>query len=129
MRDMTGASMLTPLERLHLRDSLQDGWREVVTQITELSVALHTTLEDRDEAEPRIDIAAIASRLSEARLHLVEIEQAMHRLDDRTYGRCSACLMPIALPTLVRRPESTCCQQCRTSSTASPTATSAATGS
>jgi RNA polymerase-binding transcription factor DksA len=109
-------SPLTPLERLDLRDSLQDRWRDVVMQITELSVLLHTALDGTDDtgdADEAIDAVEIATALSTTRLRLVEIEQAMQRLDDRTYGRCAACLMPIAMTTLFGRPESRYCDECR----------------
>src|SRR4051794_34133320 len=90
---------LTPLERLQLREALQDHWREQVRRITQLSVDLHSALDDDGDGdgdgEPCIDTAAVAVALSDARLRLAEIEQAMRRLDDRSYGRCSACLIPL----------------------------------
>lgn len=120
MSEHTVSTSLSPLERLQLRDSLQDRWRDQVERITELSVDLHTALDDqRDVTVELVDTTAIATALSAARLRLVEIEQAMQRLDDRTFGRCSACLMPIGLEVLADLPESRHCAECRTAGTPS----------
>jgi len=73
---------LTPMERLQLREALQDRWREEVRRITELSVDLHGVFDDRNDVP--LDTAAIAAALCDARLRLAEIEQAMRRLDDRS---------------------------------------------
>ena len=106
---------LTPLERLQLREALQDRWREQVRRITELSVDLHSALDDDGDGEPCIDSAAVAVALSDARLRLVEIEQAMRRLDDRSYGRCFACLIPLPFTHLVDEPDARHCTDCRRS--------------
>src|SRR3954447_7225351 len=105
---------LTPLERLQLREALQDRWREQVRRITELSVDLHSALDDADD-ETCIDTAAVAVALSDARLRLVEIEQAMRRLDDRSYGRCFACLIPLPFSDLMGEPDARHCTDCRRS--------------
>src|SRR3954453_16768068 len=106
---------LTPLERLQLREALQDRWREQVRRITELSVDLHSALDDADEDEPWIASVAVAFALSDARLRMVEIEQAMRRLDYRSYGRCFACLIPLPFTDLVEEPEARHCIDCRRS--------------
>jgi hypothetical protein len=72
--------VLTPLERLDLRDSLQDQWRDQVRRITELSIELHTALgEDRENGFNRS--ASISFAIGEARMRLTEIEDEMRRLD------------------------------------------------
>lgn len=103
---------LTPLERLQLRETLQDRWRDQVRLITELSVDLHTMLDDDDD-ESEFDTAAVAVALSEARLRLTEIEQAMRRLDDRSYGRCFSCLIPLPFSDLMIEPDTRHCAECR----------------
>jgi hypothetical protein len=114
MSERTVEASLSPLERLHLRDALQDRWRTEVERITWLSVDLHTALDDGWGPNPDpVDPTPIATALSEARLHLAEIEDAMRRLDDRSYGRCGACLMPIGLARLSEHPESRYCTECR----------------
>jgi len=79
---------LTPLERLQLRDALQDRWRDQVRRITELSIALHGGLDGDDEQD--VDAAAVAVSISDARLSLAAIERAMRGLDDRSYGQRAA---------------------------------------
>ena len=102
----------TPLERLQLRETLQDRWRDQVRAITELSVDLHTTLEGADD-ETDMDATAVAVALGNARLRLTEIEQAMRRLDDRSYGRCFHCLVPLPFTDLVNEPDTRHCANCR----------------
>ena len=103
---------LTPLERLQLREALQDRWRDHVRRITELSVDLHTALDDADDLCD-LDPAAVAVLLSDARLRLVEVEEAMRRLDDRSYGRCFACLIPLPFADLMDEPDARHCVDCR----------------
>jgi RNA polymerase-binding transcription factor DksA len=105
--------VLTPLERLQLRETLQDRWRDQVRLITELSVDLHTVLGNDDDDESDIDAAAVAVAVSHARLRLGEIEQAMRRLDERSFGRCFSCLSPLPLSDLVSEPEARHCADCR----------------
>lgn len=105
---------LTPLERLHVRDVLQDRWREQVRQITLLSLARY----DRDDPDGSAPPDAPAQGMSldaaidRARARLEELEQAMRRLDDRTYGLCRRCDQPIGFPRLAETPEATVCDDC-----------------
>ena len=92
---------LTPLERLQLRDALQDRWRDQVRQITLLSLARY----DREGS-------SFDSSIDGARARLEDLEQAMHRLDNRSYGRCVRCGAPIAFTRLAKRPEETICDTC-----------------
>jgi hypothetical protein len=120
---------LTPLERLHLREALQDRWRGEVRRITELSVVLHTAFEDSD-ADGDIDAAAVAVAVavSESRLRLLEIEQAMRRLDDRSYGRCFGCLDRLPFTDLADEPERRHCGDCRHAGATRPVAATAGVG-
>jgi RNA polymerase-binding transcription factor DksA len=102
---------LTPLERLRLRDLLQDSWRDEVRRITELSLELHTALDPAADCD--VVPESVAAALSEARLRLGEIERAMSRLDDRSYGRCAACFGTIPYCALVDDPAGRYCDECR----------------
>jgi DnaK suppressor protein len=106
----TSSLALAPLERLRLREELQDRWRDQVRRITELSLDLHSAFE-RDE-DRNIDPAAVAIALSESRLRLGDIEEAMRRLDDHSYGSCLACSAPVAYPELMAEPERRYCGEC-----------------
>lgn len=102
---------LTPLERLQVREALQDHWREQVYRITDLSLSLHTS-PDRDD-DRDVDLVAVATALGGARLKLSEIEAAMRRLDDRSYGTCLACFSQIPYGLLIDEPARRDCRDCR----------------
>ena len=106
---------VTPLQRLHLRDVLQDQWREQVRQITVLSLARY----DRDDPDrassPAVALTAASSldrSITRARARLEGLEQAMRRLDDRSYGHCVRCGEPIGFTRLAQTPEETSCGPC-----------------
>ena len=106
---------LTPLERLQLRDALQDRWREKVRQITLLSLARY----DREHAERiasragvPLEGASLERAILRERARLEELEQAMHRLDDRNYGHCRQCGESIGFTRLAQTPEATSCGRC-----------------
>ncbi|HVV77627.1 MAG TPA: hypothetical protein VHC43_16525 [Mycobacteriales bacterium] len=110
------ADELVPLERLYLREALQDRWRQQVRRITLLSLAMY---DDPDAAEPTAEGADAGSRteveadLSAARELLTEIEAAMLRLDDGSYGTCAACGGGVGSALLLADPLMTVCQGCR----------------
>lgn len=55
-----------------------------------------------DVGPPPVDLAAIASELS-------QVEAALIRLDDGAYGRCGACGQPIDDGLLAARPTASSC--------------------
>jgi len=117
------AQQLTPVERLQLRDALQDRWREQVRQITLLSLARH----DREDAKGGglpTDIpsegSSLDSSIHRARARLEDIEQAMRRLDDRSYGHCLGCGEQIGFTRLFQTPEETSCERCPRDAVALP---------
>lgn len=106
---------LTPLQRLQLRDSLQDRWREQVRQITLLGLARHDH-DDRGDVRSPIgastDVRALDAAIHRARGRLENLEQAMRRLDDRSYGHCRGCGEQIGYTRLAQTPEETRCARC-----------------
>jgi RNA polymerase-binding transcription factor DksA len=56
----------------------------------------------------------LAALIAQAREHLAGIEVAQRRLDDGSYGRCSACGQPIGADRLAARPTATTCISCAT---------------
>lgn len=115
-----GAETLTPLQRLQLRDALQDLWRDQVHLITLLSLANNDDPGAADETAAATAMRA-GTALAAARRRLDEIEQAMHRLDRRDYPRCRRCGVPVEFDLLMRRPERRDCAEC-TATTTSGTA-------
>ncbi len=57
----------------------------------------------------RSQVGALAEQ---ARLHLVEIDAALARLADRSYGTCERCGRPIAAGRLEARPTARTCIAC-----------------
>ena len=53
-----------------------------------------------------------AAILGQTRTHLAQIESALHRLDEGSYGICVTCHEPIPLARLDVRPYSTQCVVC-----------------
>jgi DnaK suppressor protein len=54
----------------------------------------------------------VAALLSHARQHLAEIDAAMVRLAEGSYGRCENCGQPIGAARLAARPVTTACIGC-----------------
>lgn len=100
---------LEPLERLSIRDQLQDLWRAKVENITTLAVQFHANDSDTDEVE---DLATLPRRLADLRLDLTEIEAAMRRMDVGQYGRCEGCAALIPYDQLRGQPDRRQCASC-----------------
>jgi RNA polymerase-binding transcription factor DksA len=56
----------------------------------------------------------VAALLSQAREHLAQIEAALRRLADGSYGICGTCGRPIEAARLAARPVTTTCIGCMT---------------
>jgi RNA polymerase-binding transcription factor DksA len=61
------------------------------------------------DAERRVNAVLEAG----ARAALGEVEQALARIDDATYGRCQDCLRPIPRERLTARPAARFCVHCQ----------------
>jgi predicted RNA methylase len=103
---------LSAVQRLRLLDALRELWRDQVRRITELSVELHTL--DPLSERSSVDLAPhrVSARLVEARLALAEVERALQRLADRTYGRCAGCGSSMAFAFLLAHPARVVCAEC-----------------
>jgi RNA polymerase-binding transcription factor DksA len=56
--------------------------------------------------------AQLTSLLAAARQRIVEVDDALHRVDTATYGVCEGCGQPIADARLAARPSARCCMAC-----------------
>ena len=70
-----------------------------------------------DEHDPEgstiaFERAQVLALLDGASARLAEIDEALGRLDDGSYGRCAACAGPIAPARLAARPSATLCIAC-----------------
>lgn len=102
---------LTPMDRLQIRDRLQDIWRGNVEEITRLAVRFHS---DNGDEEGYDEESAVSRDLAQARFQLVETEAAMQRLDLPGYGDCEQCARAIAVEDLFVMPQRRCCADCET---------------
>jgi DnaK suppressor protein len=93
---------LTPVQRIMLRDLLNDSWRKHVVDITNLAVRFHT----REEA-------SVAASLAAVRRRLVDVESALERLDSGSYGRCDGCERRIPFELLEAAPDCRYCRRCQ----------------
>lgn len=76
------AEGLTPLERIELRETLQDQWRDQMRLITLLSLHYNVAESEAGSPDPWLDATATEMALRRVRLRLASIEQAMRSLDD-----------------------------------------------
>jgi DnaK suppressor protein len=98
--------VLTPLQRLQLRDRLQELWRAQVEIISTAGVRFQLAV-----LGPGSDSswASVEDRLAAARVRLTDLEAAMRRMDARRYGTCDRCHQPMTFDELLAMPEKTSC--------------------
>ncbi|WP_042386946.1 TraR/DksA family transcriptional regulator [Streptacidiphilus melanogenes] len=105
------------------RDLLTLQQAEVGARIAALEREYRTIVEANalvavdDEHDPEgsstaFERAHVAALLAQGRQDLEQLEQALKRLDDGTYGRCETCRAPIPAGRLEIRPAATRCVVC-----------------
>jgi RNA polymerase-binding transcription factor DksA len=67
---------------------------------------------DPEGATIAFERAQYAALLSRARNRLAELDQALRRLAEGTYGRCERCAQPISIERLTARPAARTCLSC-----------------
>jgi RNA polymerase-binding transcription factor DksA len=67
---------------------------------------------DPDGATVGFERARVAALLAQARANLAELDDALARLADGTYGVCASCGRPIPPERLAARPATTVCVAC-----------------
>jgi RNA polymerase-binding protein DksA len=81
--------------------------------IVESSASTNTDDEhDPEGATIAFERQHVAALLDQGRDHLADIEAALRRVDDGSYGRCESCGQPIASGRLAARPTATRCVAC-----------------
>lgn len=105
-RDRLEAERTETLARLRALESSRD---DVV------AAAVGANVDDEHDPEgatigfERAQVSALADR---ARAHLADVEAALGRVADGTYGQCEQCGRPIAPARLEARPTATTCIDC-----------------
>jgi RNA polymerase-binding transcription factor DksA len=100
--------LLTPLQRLQLRDRLQQLWRTQVEIISTAGVRSQLML-DRGSDSSRVSVEGC---LATARARITDFEAAIRRMDARHYGTCEQCFQPMTFDELIVTPEKTTCAGC-----------------
>jgi len=104
-----------------LRIELESNRAEIVSELRELGAAPDghqvqslTGINDNfaDSASATTERAERLALVEQARERLSEIDHALARMDDGTYGTCERCGNAIATPRLEARPMSTHCVEC-----------------
>lgn len=90
-----------------------DGLEREFRGIVESSGVAGTDDEhDPEGATVAFERQHIATLLGETRQRLAQIDQALTRLADGSYGRCAVCGQPIGAARLAARPMTTTCIRC-----------------
>jgi DnaK suppressor protein len=71
---------------------------------------------DPEGATIAFERAQLAALLDQARDHLAELDDALDRLREGSYGRCERCGRPIAAERLAARPAARTCITCAAAS-------------
>ena len=66
-----------------------------------------------EEAEVTYEVGRRASLDSHTKSQLREVEEALRKIDDQTYGSCSICGKPIDPARLQALPQATLCLACK----------------
>jgi RNA polymerase-binding protein DksA len=106
-------------------DLLESERRLVLSRLAALTgdfdevVAASRDTNADDEHDPEgatiaFERSQVAALVQQARTHLAEVERALERLADGTYGTCERCGRPIAPARLEARPTARLCIGCAT---------------
>lgn len=104
-------------------DLLESERRLVLSRLAALTgdfdevVAASRDTNADDEHDPEgatiaFERSQVAALVQQARTHLAEVERALERLADGTYGTCERCRRPIAPARLEARPTARLCIDC-----------------
>jgi RNA polymerase-binding transcription factor DksA len=114
---------LSPPERAALADLLTAERASTTAQIEALArdlgdiIDASTSVATDDEHDPEgatiaFERAQVAALLSLSRERLVDLDRAIERLGEGTYGACERCGQPIAAERLAARPAARTCIGC-----------------
>jgi DnaK suppressor protein len=119
----TKSHALTPRQRTGLRTHLVEDREQTRTLIDSITAEMGAFVKARrdtatdDESDPEGPTLAFersqsSAMADQARTHLVEIDQALLRMDVGTYGLCINCRDEIAFGRLQARPQASLCIRC-----------------
>ena len=105
------------------RELLENQRRVMLARLSSLTgdfdsvVAASRDTNADDEHDPEgatiaFERAQLDALVRQARRHLEDVEAALARVEDATYGVCALCGQPIAAARLEAKPEASLCVQC-----------------
>jgi RNA polymerase-binding protein DksA len=108
---------------LHARlEADRDRLNDQIVELRDYAIKATTYLEDENDTadnHPADDASSLVERQTDMSLlhnlerEMMDIHQALNRMDDGTYGMCEVCGKPIADKRLLARPMATTCIQCQ----------------
>ena len=110
--------MLTPERTARLRNYLLEEQANLQQQLTSLDNAVQEANVGlgnhmAEDATAAFDQAATVSLRRGHELALKEVERALHRMDEGTYGRCERCGDEIDFARLKAVPQASLCMTCQ----------------
>ena len=112
MRKHQVVAELLSAERADTLERLTGLERELTGIIESSGLAGTDDEHDPEGATIAFERQHLAALVSQARRHLAQIDAAMLRLAEGSYGRCESCGQPISAARLAARPVSTLCITC-----------------
>jgi RNA polymerase-binding transcription factor DksA len=89
------------------------GLRRDFTEIVQANALVAIDDEhDPDGASTAFERAHVAALLAQAQAHLTDLDRALERLDQGSYGQCTGCDRPIPAERLEVRPAASTCVSC-----------------
>lgn len=112
-------------EQASVREALTAARGQTAAHVAGLSrdfdrfVEASTSVATDDEHDPEgstiaFERAQVTALLSQERTQLRDLDRALERLRDGSYGRCERCGQPIAAQRLAARPTASTCITCAT---------------
>jgi RNA polymerase-binding transcription factor len=107
-------SAVLAAERAAIRQRLEELEREFAGIVEAVGPAGADDEHDPEGATIAFERQHVAALASQVRDHLAQIEVAMRRLAQGSYGICEDCAQPIPAARLAARPAATTCLSCAT---------------
>jgi len=105
-----------------LRSRLESEQKRLIEQLEQLKASIRPAEERREgspfgkreeEAAESFELAKRVALEERLRKHLAEVEHALHKFDEGTYGLCDACGDPIDPARLEALPQANLCLSCK----------------
>lgn len=112
------------MDRRALKKLLQEERERLAREISELDADLAKSLEDTSGESPydqhmaeaaaaTLDREMELTRQENARIELMQVDRALLKLENGSYGLCEKCGRPIGVGRLKVAPQSTLCIDCK----------------